>query len=39
MYGGDSEGAAIVIIWPVAPCHSQMAAVIDGWLWEYGVTS
>ena len=29
----------IVMIWPVAPCHSQLAAVIDGWLWEYGVIS
>jgi len=28
-----------VMIWPEAPCHSQLAAVIDGWLWEYEVTS
>jgi len=39
MCGGDGKGTAIVIIWPVAPCHSQMVAVIDGQLWEYGVTS
>ena len=27
------------MIWPMVLCHSQMAAVIDGQLWEYEVTS
>ena len=28
-----------VIIWLEAPCYSQLVTVINGWLWEYGVTS
>jgi len=27
------------MIQPEAPCYSKLASVIDGWLWEYGVTS
>ena len=26
------------MIWPVAPYYSQMVAIIDGQLWEYGIT-
>jgi len=27
------------MIQPKALCYSQLTAVIDGWLWEYGVIS
>ena len=27
------------MIQPKVLCYSQSAAVIDGWLWKYGVTS